>query len=145
MDEKTDIIELLKQNKTIQIKPCGRSMLPLLVEGRDEAILRPVEKRDIRRGQVLLYRGQFGVLTLHRVWKVKNKDVYFVGDSQVEVEGPVPMNMIYGTMCGYVRKGKEHSVTEPIYRLVYGLWLFLRPERTRIVALVSKLKGKDEV
>ena len=67
MDEKSDIIELLKQNNVIQINPQGKSMLPLLVEGRDAVILRSVEQKDIRRGQVLLYRGQYGVLTLHRV------------------------------------------------------------------------------
>ena len=142
MDEKIDILELLQQNKTIQIKPTGRSMLPLLVEGRDEAILRPVEDKDFRRGQVLLYRGQYGVLTLHRVWKVKKDGVYFVGDSQVEVEGPVSPEAVYGTMCGYIRKGKEHSVTEPMYRLIYGMWLFLRPVRVLIVAPFKKIKGK---
>ena len=142
MDKKTDILELLQQNKTIQLKPQGRSMLPLLEPGRDEVILRRVESADLRRGQVLLYRGQLGVLTLHRVWKVTSDGVYFVGDSQVEVEGPVSANVIYGTMCGYIRKGKQHSVTEPMYRLVYGMWLFLRPIRARIVAPISKLKGK---
>lgn len=142
MDEKWDIIELLKQNKVIQINPQGKSMLPLLVEGRDAVILRSVEQKDIRRGQVLLYRGQYGVLTLHRVWKVGNDGVFFVGDSQVEVEGPVRFDYIYGTMCGYVRKGKEHSTNEVMYRLIYGIWLFLRPVRAWIVASVSRLKGK---
>ena len=142
MDDKTDILELLQQNKTVQIKPMGKSMLPLLVEGRDEVILRPLNTKDLRRGQVLLYRGQFGILTLHRVYQVKNEGVYFVGDSQTKVEGPIPFDVIYGTMCGFIRNGKEHSVKEPLYRLIFGIWLFLRPFREKIVISASKLKGK---
>ncbi|MCR5544912.1 MAG: S24/S26 family peptidase [Lachnospiraceae bacterium] len=117
-------------------------MHPLLVPGRDEAILRPVEQEDIRRGQVLLFRGKRNLLTLHRVWKVKEDGVYFVGDNQVEVEGPIPREKIYGTMCGYVRKGKEYVVDGPIYTLIFRTWLFLRPIRFYISKPIAKLRGK---
>ncbi|MCR4673906.1 MAG: S24/S26 family peptidase [Lachnospiraceae bacterium] len=141
MEEKIDILELLKEGKTIQIKPEGYSMHPLLVPGRDEAILRPVKEEDIKRGQVLLFRGKGELLTLHRVWKVKKDGVYFVGDNQVEVEGPIPREKIYATMCGYIRKNKEYAVDGPIYLLIFRTWLFLRPIRFFISKPIAKLRG----
>lgn len=137
MDDKVDVLDLLKQGKTVQIMPQGYSMYPLFVPGRDEAILRPITEKDISRGQVLLYRGQYGVLTLHRVWKVEKDGVFFVGDNQVEVEGPVSKDMIYGTMCGYIRKGKEYSSNGILYRIIFGGWLFLRPVRNWFHHIVS--------
>ena len=137
MNEKIDVLELLKQGKTIQVKPQGFSMYPLFIPGRDEAIIRPIEDRDLRRGQVLLYRGQYGILTLHRVWKVKEDGVYFVGDNQVAVEGPVSKDVIYGTMCGYIRKGKEYAADGPLYLILFRGWLLLRPFRNVFHTLKS--------
>ncbi len=141
MDEKIDVVELLKTGKTIQISPQGFSMYPLIVPGRDDAILRPLEDKDLRRGQVLLFRGRGNKLTLHRVWKVKSDGVYFVGDKQVEVEGPIERNQIFGTMCGYVRNGKEYAVDGPLYYMTSRLWLLLRPIRNVISIPIAKIRG----
>ena len=141
LKEKIDILKLLEEGKTIQIMPKGFSMHPLLVPGRDSAILRPVRDEDVRRGQVLLFRGKGELLTLHRVWKVTKKGVYFVGDNQVRIEGPIPREKIYATMCGYVRKGKEHDTKEFFYTCITGIWLFLRPVRFWISKPIAKLRG----
>ena len=141
MKETYDVVALLKEGKTIQLKPQGYSMYPLFVPERDEAILRPVSDEDFKRGQVLLYRGTKGVLTLHRLWKVTSQGYYFVGDNQVEVEGPISKDQIYGTLCGYVRKGKEHNADEVFYTVISRVWLFLRPIRFLISKPIAKLKG----
>ena len=116
-------------------------MYPLFVPERDEAILRPIEKADFRRGQVLLFRGQGGLLTLHRLWKMTEEGCFFVGDNQVKIEGPVLPEEVYGTLCGYVRKGKEHNVEEVPYRILSRIWLFLRPIRFLISKPIAKVKG----
>lgn len=139
--EKIDLLKLLEEGETVQIMPRGYSMHPLLVPGRDSAILRPVRDEDVRRGQVLLFRGKGDLLTLHRVWKVTKKGVYFVGDNQVRIEGPIPREKIYATMCGYVRKGKEHDTKEFFYTCITGIWLFLRPVRFLISKPIAKLRG----
>ncbi len=141
MEKKIDILELLKEGKTIQLKPQGYSMHPLFVPGRDEAVLRPVRNEDIRRGEVLLFRGDRDLLTLHRVWKVKKDGVYFVGDNQVKVEGPIQREQIYAVMCGFIRNGREHDTKELPYRMIAGIWLFLRPVRYVISKPIAKLRG----
>ena len=139
--EKTDILKLLEAKKTIMIPLRGYSMHPLLVPGRDCVILRPFNEAELRRGEVLLFRGKGELLTLHRVWKVTKKGVYFVGDNQVKIEGPIPKEKIYAIMCGFVRNGKEHDVRELLYRAVSRFWLFLRPVRFLISKPVAKIRG----
>ena len=90
--------ELLSQNKCIQLHPIGYSMYPLIVPERDEVIISPLGNHRIRRGDVLLYRRKTGKLVLHRVYKIKGTKIYFVGDNQSEIEGPISLMQIYGIM-----------------------------------------------
>ena len=85
--ERIDIEKLLEDGKIIQIKPQGYSMYPLLLPGRDEV---QIEKTDItkaKRGDVLLYRRQEGILVLHRVYRRTKDGLYMVGDNQLKSRG----------------------------------------------------------
>ena len=46
----TDIEEVLSEGKAVQIKPRGYSMYPMMIPGRDEAVIEPVNIKDVRRG-----------------------------------------------------------------------------------------------
>ena len=135
-----DIEQLLQEGKTVQIKPQGTSMYPLFIQGRDEAILAPLPKRNIKRGEVVLFRRPQSILVLHRVVRVSAEGYYFVGDNQCQVEGPIQEKQLIGIMVGFVRKGKTYSVSHIGYRLVFGLWHRLLPIRPQIYALVRRIK-----
>ena len=87
-----DIEKLLKEGNCIRFKPQGYSMYPVLVPGRDEVIVAPIEEaQTLKRGQVVLYRryktnGEKDILVLHRICKVNEQGIYLVGDNQKEVE-----------------------------------------------------------
>lgn len=138
--EKVDIELLLEQGENIQIKPQGYSMYPMFIPGRDEAILERPQTDRLKRGDVILYRRDGGILVLHRICKVKNNAFYLVGDNQSEVEGPLREDQVKGVLTGFIRKGKYISVKNPIYILASGLWLFLRPLRPAISKSVAALK-----
>ena len=147
--ERIDIEKLLQEGNNINIKPQGYSMYPVLVPGRDEAIIEPVCAEKLRRGDVVLYRrdaDQGGILVLHRIWKVIPDGVYLVGDNQKEIEGPLRLDQMKGIMAGMNRKGRYIPVTNPVYRILTGIWLWLRPARPTIsktAAVLKKLvKGK---
>ncbi len=147
--QKQDIEKLLQEGNNIQIKPQGYSMYPVLVPGRDEAIIEPVGARKLRRGDVVLYRRDpevtGGILVLHRIWKCKEAGYYMVGDNQTEIEGPLREEQIKGIMVGLVRKGKYISVRNVPYRISTGGWLLLRPMRPKIskaAAYIKKLMKK---
>lgn len=142
--ERQDIEMLLREGKNICIKPQGYSMYPVLVPGRDEAIIEPVCTDRLKRGDVVLYRRDTGVtggiLVLHRIWKRKADGFYLVGDNQKEIEGPLRAEQIKGIMAGMKCKGRYTPVTNPMYRICTGIWLWLRPLRPFISKIAARIK-----
>lgn len=141
-NEKIDVEQLLKDGQSVELYPQGYSMYPLVIPGRDRVVIAPfIRQRDhIRKGDVLLYRRVGSILVLHRVCGVNAKGVFFVGDNQKEVEGPIAYSQILGRAEAFVRKGHRISVHHPIYVFCTGLWLFLRPVRPLISYTIHKLK-----
>ena len=139
-----DVEQLLAQGNNIQIKPQGYSMYPVLVPGRDEAVIEPIADAKLKRGDVVLYRrvaeDSGRILVLHRIWKVKSEGIYLVGDNQKEIEGPLMRSQMKGIMAGMYRKGKYISVQNPWYRILTYGWLLLRPVRPYISGLVARIK-----
>lgn len=133
---KDDVAALLREGHTIQITPQGNSMFPLFVDGRgDAAIIRPIESTDIKVGAVALYRRASGGLVMHRICKVNDKGVYFVGDNQTAVEGPLMRVQLLGVLTEFIHGGKKekhYSVKNPLYIASTRLWLFVRPIRPLI-------------
>lgn len=139
-NEKSDIEKLLAEGHTVQIKPQGYSMYPMFIPGRDEAVISPVSPGEARRGDVVLYRRESGILVLHRVWKRKPDGLYMVGDNQTEIEGPLKETQIKGILRAFVRKGRYTEATHPVYRAASRIWLFLRPMRHPVMAAGAAAK-----
>ena len=123
-----DIEQLLKDGSSIRLKPQGYSMYPLFHPGRDEAVIEAYPIHLLRRGDIILYRREQGILVLHRICRITSDGFYLVGDNQTEIEGPL----------------RPFSVSHPVYRMLSSLWLFLRPIRPffwRIMALFRKISS----
>ena len=106
---------LIKNQNSVQLHPIGYSMYPLIVPDRDEVIISPLKKK-IRRGDVLLFRRKSGKLVLHRVIKVKESKLYFVGDNQTEIEGPIDLSQVLGIMSSFIHKKTKYSIS---HKFVY--------------------------
>lgn len=144
-DEKIKVGQLkmedaLAKHDTIMIEPKGYSMYPLLVPGRDKAVITAIGQRKGKCGDVLLFRRDDGLLVLHRVCRVKPDGYYMVGDNQEKLEGPIAKEQVLGILVQIIRKGKTVSVRNVLYRFCAGVWLFLRPVRPFIKKTVAKLK-----
>lgn len=139
--ERIDIEKLLREGHTIRVHPQGYSMYPMFVPGRDEAVIAPAAVSELRRSAVLLYRRPGGILVLHRLVKRTPEGLYFTGDNQSAVEGPLAEEQVIGILEGFIRKGRYVSVKNPLYRLLSGLWLLLLPVRDPIKRVVAFFKG----
>ena len=133
------------QGENVKIYPKGTSMLPLIVEGRDFVILSPLN-RTPRKGDVLLYQRENGLLVLHRLYKLTtNNEYYFAGDSQTELEGPLSHEQIQAIAVTVGRKNYSFSVKNPIYQIYTKLWMLLRrfhPAILRITGRILKVLRK---
>jgi hypothetical protein len=139
---KANIEELLAEGQTIQLHPQGYSMYPLFVPGRDEAVIAPIGDRSVKRGDVVLYRRDHGILVLHRILRVTSKGIYFVGDNQTEVEGPLRPDQVKGILVAFIRRGKYIRSSHPVYALISRAWLFLRPVRRPIQLAAHFLRSR---
>lgn len=140
--EKYEIEELLCQGKEIQIFPQGYSMYPMFVPGRDEAVIKKADPSLLKRGDVVLYRRDHGILVLHRLWKKKAEGFYMAGDHQSTVEGPIREDQVKGILTAFIRKGRLIRVTHPLYRAAAYVWLFLLPYRRSILAAGAAVRKK---
>lgn len=145
LEERQDIEQLLLDGNTIQIKPRGYSMYPILVPDRDEAVIEPVDIEKLKRGDVVLYRRDpqvtNGILVLHRIVKCTEQGFYMVGDNQTKIEGPLRKDQIKGKMIGIVKNGKYLSVCNFWYRFLTMGWLWLRPLRPVISNVAARIKN----
>ena len=138
--QKQDIEKLLEQGETIQFKPQGYSMYPLFVPGRDQAVVAPADPERLKRGDVVLYRRDESILVLHRIWKRKGDQFYLVGDNQKEIEGPLRPDQMKGILVQVIRKRKNFSTGNMLYRILAGIWLWMRPVRPLLSHGVAAVK-----
>lgn len=141
MEEKLSYEEYLDKYQRLVRTNVGVSMLPLLRQGRDLFI---VEKRGpgrLKAGDVVLYRRPLDKYVLHRIVQVREKDYVILGDNCVNREYGITDDDILGVMTGFVRDGKQHTVTERGYRLYRFLWLHGAPVRVFLKKAVWRVKA----
>lgn len=136
------IEQILESGQALRIKPQGYSMYPVIVPGRDEVIVQKTDTAALKRGDVLLYRRDQGILVIHRLYKKDKNGYYMVGDNQTEVEGPLRPDQIKGKMTVLIRKGREIDVNSLFYRMLCGIWLFMRPVRKPVSQAAAAVKRR---
>lgn len=141
MEQIYEIEPLLKAGACIQIHPQGYSMYPFIDPRRDEVVLAGIEDGSaLRRGDVVLYCRENGMLVLHRIYKIGQDGLYLLGDHQTAIEGPVRREQVKGKMTGMVRDGRYMDVGNPGYRMLSVVWLWLRPARRAIMVPAARLR-----
>src|SRR5574344_752705 len=86
----------LQRGEKVSIPLRGRSMEPLLQEGRDVVILEPIT-REIHKGDVVLFRYQ-GRYILHRVMQKIDTKLILQGDACSNCE-QVELDDVVGLLC----------------------------------------------
>ena len=141
MEQIYEIEPLLKAGACIQIYPQGYSMYPFIDPRRAEVVRAGIEEGSaLRRGDVVLYRRENGMLVLHRIYKIGQDGLYLLGDHQTAIEGPVRREQVKGKMTGMVRDGRYMDVGNPGYRMLSVVWLWLRPARRVIMVPAARLR-----
>lgn len=107
----------------------GGSMLPMIKEGRDLVVIKKKGEARLKKYDVAMYEREPGHYILHRVIAVKDDSYIMRGDNNYFKEYGIKDSDILGVLTGFIRKGTEHSVTEPKYKLYYHVWHCIYPAR----------------
>ena len=117
--------ETLAAGKSVKFSPRGRSMLPMLREGRDSVVLSPVEG-PLKKYDLPLYQRGDGKYILHRIVGTGTRDGQLIytcmGDNQLVLEYGVTQEQMIAVVTGFYRGGRLHSVNEKGYKLYCRLW-----------------------
>ena len=134
----SSIEDYLNERGTLTYSNVGVSMMPLLRQGRDLFTVRKKGPERCKVGDVVLYKRPPDKYVLHRIVEVRRDSYVILGDNCVNREYGVTDSDILGVMTGYIRDGKEHSVTEQAY-LDYTARI-LRNEKKRVARIRLKLR-----
>ena len=115
-EKQVSIEEQLETDGSIVHAIKGVSMMPLLRQGVDVAVIEKKGEERLKKYDVALYRRADGAYVLHRVFVVREKDYVICGDNCVFYEYGITDRDILGVMSGVVRDGKFISVEDDWYR-----------------------------
>ena len=128
--------EYLEKNGTLIYRNVGVSMLPLIKQGRDLFIVQKKSENRCKKYDVVLYKRADEKYVLHRIIKVNENDYIIRGDNCVNKEYGIKDEDIIGVMTSFIRKGKEYSVDNRLYKIYSVLWCklyFLRRIYQRLI------------
>ncbi len=132
--------EQLSSGGEVRFRPRGTSMLPFLMEGRDEVVLVSPPER-LKKGDIPFYRRDDGAFVLHRVVGLESGGLYSLcGDNQYYRERGVRPDQIIAVVKAVYRKGRYIPASSAAYRLRGALW----PPAKRIISLPKRAYHKLE-
>ena len=110
---------ILEEGKEVPLVVTGNSMMPFLIDRRDQVLIKRIE-RPLKKGDIAFFQRENGQYIMHRIHFMRKDDrtgenqFYFIGDGQKNIEGPIKETQIFGVITGALRKGKyldEHTFT----------------------------------
>lgn len=133
--------ELLEEGKEVPVTVTGGSMSPFLVHGRDTVLVKKAAG-PFRKGDILFYQRPSGQYVLHRVVKTDaDGDLYFAGDAQTAIEGPVSVDCVFGMVERVRRKERLIQKGELLWQFFSVVWIVLLPVRRKIIRLWGILRN----
>ncbi|MGN0264559.1 MAG: S24/S26 family peptidase [Oliverpabstia sp.] len=100
----------------------GTSMWPLLKEGKTRVQVEAKEGKQVRKGDIVLYRRKDGTLVLHRIIKVEEDTFLVCGDHQWKQMEQVQENQILAVGQGFFQNGHYIDDNTWWYRIYKKFW-----------------------
>ena len=102
---------IAEEGKVVSLRIAGSSMSPFLCHERDWIYFtRP--DRALRRGDMVFYQRDTGQYVMHRIYQIRGKEYYMLGDAQTCVEGPLRREQIFCPDCAGETEGKNSAAGE---------------------------------
>lgn len=124
----------LNQRGHIVFTNVGKSMMPLLRQGRDLMVIEKKGPERCRKYDAVLFKRDNGQYVLHRILEVREKDYLIVGDNCDQKEY-VDDSHILGILKEVVRDGKTISVEDTGYQRYVRLWCGCFPLRAGLLRI----------
>lgn len=139
MRELAPVIEqTVQEGRKVKFTVTGNSMFPLFSDRRDQVTVERAD--DIKKYDIVLHLRSDGHYILHRVIGVKNGILTIAGDNEIRKERNVNASQVIAVVTSFVRKGRECSVDNSLYRLYCRLWLLIFPFRRIVLSILISIR-----
>lgn len=112
----------------IRIHLDGDSMRPLIRRQQDMVTIVPL-RRELRRGDIVLFADDAGRYVVHRVWRLAEAQVTTLGDHCRRPDPPLRRDQVWGLVIRVERGKRTLRVDQPVMRLLGRIWMALLPVR----------------
>ncbi len=134
----------VKKHGRIIYHNVGDSMLPILKEHQDLAVIEKIT-RKLKRYDVVLYKRLSGQYVLHRILKIKNGNYGLCGDNRYKIEYPVYPEQIIGVLTGIVHNKRLLKISSLRYKTYVLFWCRLFYLRICILKIKRLFKTKKVI
>lgn len=118
---------LTGENVIRHVSFSGRSMLPMLRQGKDTVEIKNAPER-LKKYDLPMYIGPKGKYVMHRIVNVKDDYYVCLGDNTYTYE-VVQRNQIVAIVCAFYRGNKRISTENLNYQLYIRIWCAAYPIR----------------
>lgn len=130
----TILKSLVDEGREVNMYVLGSSMAPFVVHERDVIYFKKPE-RKLHKGDIAFFQRKNGQYVVHRIYKTKGNQYYFVGDNQTDIEGPIDEGQIFATVTKVKRKGKMIGPGDFWWEFFARVWIRIIPVRAFLVRL----------
>ena len=140
--EYIDILRtVIDEGKEVNMRVLGSSMAPFVVHERDTIYFKRPE-RKLKKGDIAFFQRNNGQYVVHRIYKIKGDEYYFVGDNQTLIEGPIEKGQIFAIVTRVIRKGKEIRPGDPWWLFFEKIWINMIPLRRITIKAYGLIRRK---
>lgn len=141
LNSQSSIKEHIEKYGYILYPITGRSMEPMLIEGRDCVYVKKID-RPLKKYDVPLYFRKEGRYVLHRIIKIHNNKYIIRGDNLFFKETDITDDNIVGVLIGFYRKGRYIDCNNLWYKIYYHTWKYTYFPRKFISNIKSFIKQR---
>ncbi|MDO4556416.1 MAG: S24/S26 family peptidase [Lachnospiraceae bacterium] len=106
----------------------GYSMQPLIRRKKDLVTIVPLF-RSLKKGDIVLFRSAEGSYVVHRIWKIRGKQLQTFGDNCWKADAWIDRSQVYGLVIKVKRNNREWMLDTLLSRNLGRLWQLIHPAR----------------
>ncbi len=107
------IDEVISSGGSFRLFHKGKSMMPLLREGKDSVSL--VKPTDLRKNDIVVYLRASGQMVMHRIVKIRGNELIMCGDNQAALEHGITKENVLAKAEGFYRDDMYVELTNKQY------------------------------
>lgn len=130
--------EILAAGGTVELTVTGNSMYPMLRHKISRVRLAPA--RELKRGDLPLYRRSADKFVLHRVVEVCDGAYTCCGDNQWHLEPGIQVEQIVGVVTHFARGQRWVNCDRWAYSVYWRFWVAIRPLRRLVFGGLGRVK-----